>query len=45
LDVAPAEPMLASNWGYLALPPVFILIFSIREWLVRREKRNSSLLF
>ncbi|HYL78466.1 MAG TPA: hypothetical protein VEU96_30015 [Bryobacteraceae bacterium] len=37
LNIAQPAPMLASNWEYLALPPVFILLFAVREWLVRRR--------
>lgn len=37
LNIAQPTPMLASNWEYLAVPPVFILLFAVREWLVRRR--------
>jgi hypothetical protein len=37
LIVAPPAMTLASNWGYLALPPIFIAIFAIRERLVRHR--------
>jgi len=37
LNITQPAPMLASNWEYLALPPIFILLFAVREWLVRRR--------
>ncbi len=37
LNIAQPAPMLASNWEYLAVPPVFILLFAVREWLIRRR--------
>ena len=37
LNIAQPTPVLASNWEYLALPPVFILLFAVREWLIRRR--------
>jgi hypothetical protein len=43
LNIAPAAPMLATNWEYVAVPPVFILLFAIREWLVRRRRRTDIL--
>jgi hypothetical protein len=39
LNVGPPAMTLASNWGYLALPPVFIAIFAIGELLVRQRAR------
>ena len=39
LNIAQPTPMLASNWEYLAVPPVFILLFALREWLIRRKAR------
>jgi hypothetical protein len=37
MTVAPHGMTLASNWGYLAFPPIFIAIFAIRERLVRHR--------
>ncbi|HEV2690130.1 MAG TPA: hypothetical protein VGV35_16345 [Bryobacteraceae bacterium] len=41
LDIAPPAPLLASNWEYLALPPIFVVIFAIREWLIRRRINST----
>jgi hypothetical protein len=33
VTIAPAPPVLAAYWSYLALPPVFILIFALHQSL------------
>ena len=43
VNVAPPAAMLASNWEYVAVPPVLILVFAIREWLVRRRRSTDIL--
>lgn len=43
IDVPKPSLMLASNWQYVALPPVFIALFAVREWLVRRRARAAIL--
>lgn len=43
VNVSPSAPMLASNWEYVAVPPVLILVFAIREWLVRRRRSTDIL--
>jgi hypothetical protein len=37
IDVAPAPEMAASYWSYIAFPPLMIVVFAIREWLLRRR--------
>src|SRR6267142_4589556 len=37
IDVAPAPEMAASYWGYIAFPPLMIVGFVVREWLLRRR--------
>ena len=42
--VAPANPVLLVYWRSLALPPLFISLFAVNQWLKRREgaKRQRS---
>jgi hypothetical protein len=42
LDVAPTRAMLASYWGYVAFPPVMIVLFALREWLLRRSAHRKE---
>jgi hypothetical protein len=37
IEVAARREMLASYWGYVAFPPLTIIAFAIREWLMRRK--------
>jgi hypothetical protein len=41
LPVAPAPPRLQGVWPYLALPPVVVACFALREWLARRGHSGS----
>ena len=41
IDVAPAPEMAASYWRYIAFPPLMILVFVIRERLIRRRKQRA----
>jgi hypothetical protein len=40
IDVAPAPEMAASYWGYIAFPPLMIVLFVIRERLIRRRDQQ-----
>ena len=42
IKVAPPRAILHSYFGYVALPPVLILGFVVREWLIRRQPRLRS---
>ena len=42
LDVAPNRAMVASYWGYIAFPPVMIVLFGLREWLLRRSAHRKE---
>jgi hypothetical protein len=44
LDVAPTRAMVASYWGYIAFPPAMIVLFAIREWLLRRKRTSKGTL-
>ena len=44
LDVAPTRAMVASYWGYVAFPPAMIVLFAIREWLLRRNRKFEGTL-
>jgi len=35
IDVASAPEMAASYWSYIAFPPLVIVVFAVREWLLR----------
>jgi hypothetical protein len=37
IDVAPPPEKAASYWSYIAFPPVMIVVFVVREWLLRRR--------
>jgi len=37
IDVAQSHTMAGSYWSYIALPPLMIAGFVIREWLIRRK--------
>ena len=37
IDVASAPEMAASYWSYIAFPPLAIVVFAVREWLLRRR--------
>jgi hypothetical protein len=37
IDVASAPEMAASYWSYIAFPPLVIVVFAVREWLLRRR--------
>jgi hypothetical protein len=40
LPVSPPPPRLLALWPYLALPPVAVALFALREWLVRRRRSD-----
>jgi hypothetical protein len=40
IDVAPAPEKAASYWSYIALPPLMIVGFVVRERLIRRRKKG-----
>ncbi len=40
LPVAEPPPRLLALWPYLALPPAAVSLFALREWLVRRRRRD-----
>lgn len=40
IDVAPPPEMAASYWSYIALPPLMIVGFVVRERLIRRRKKG-----
>lgn len=40
VDVAPAQVLAAPHWKYVAVPPVIIVLFLVREQLVRRKRRG-----
>ena len=44
LEIAPPEPLLASHWAALSLPPLGVMLFALREWLVRRRKSAPPVL-
>ena len=37
IEVAPRLPALLALWPYLALPPLAVAAFAVREWLTRRR--------
>jgi hypothetical protein len=39
IDVAPASQEPASYWSYIAVPPLTIVLFAIRERLIRRKAK------
>jgi hypothetical protein len=39
---APNQQKLETYWSYLAFPPLTVLLFIVREWLVRRHKSASK---
>jgi hypothetical protein len=41
IGVAPNRQKLETYWGYLAFPPLTVLLFTVREWLLRRNKSTS----
>jgi hypothetical protein len=42
IRVAPNRQKLETYWGYLAFPPLTVLLFTVREWLLRRDKPTSK---
>jgi hypothetical protein len=42
LDVAPLPEMAVSYWSYIAFPPLVIVIFVIRQRLVRRKAESRA---
>lgn len=42
IGVAPTQKKLEIYWGYLAFPPVMVLLFTVREWLLRHNKPTSK---
>ena len=40
IDVAPAPEMAASYWSYIAFPPLMIVVFVVRERLIRRKAKG-----
>ena len=38
IEMAPTPVMVISYWGYVALPPVFIVVFVIHGWLIRPKR-------
>jgi len=40
LSVAPSSPVLLVYWRSLALPPVFISLFALNQWLKRRSNKG-----
>jgi len=40
IAVAPTREMVASYWGYIAFPPLIIVLFVIRERLIRRKAKR-----
>jgi hypothetical protein len=39
IDVAPAFEMASSYWSYIAFPPLTIVLFVVRERLIRRKAK------
>ena len=42
ISVSPNQQKLETYWGYLAFPPLMVLLFTIRERLLRRNKPTSK---
>ena len=40
IDVAPAPKMAASYWSYIVFPPLMIVVFLVRERLIRRKAKG-----
>jgi hypothetical protein len=38
IDVAQVSGMAAANWSFLAIPPLMIVLFVIRERLILRKR-------
>lgn len=42
ISVAPANPVLLVYWRSLALPPLFIALFAVNQWLKRRRVKGDK---
>jgi hypothetical protein len=42
ITVAPANPVLLVYWRSLALPPLFISLFAVNQWLKRRRVKGDK---
>ena len=42
LSVAPSNPVLLAYWRSLALPPLFISLFAVNQWLKRRSVNGDK---
>lgn len=42
ITVAPANPVLLVYWRSLALPPLFISLFALSQWLKRRSAKGGK---
>jgi hypothetical protein len=42
LSVAPSNPVLLVYWRSLALPPLFISLFAVNQWLKRRSANGDK---
>jgi hypothetical protein len=42
ITVAPANPVLLVYWRSLALPPLFISLFALNQWLKRRSAKGDN---
>jgi hypothetical protein len=42
IRVAPNQQKLEAYWGYLAFPPLMVLLFTVREWLARRKMQTPK---
>lgn len=42
ITVAPANPVLLVYWRSLALPPLFISLFAVNQWLKRRSAKGDK---
>jgi hypothetical protein len=40
--VAPNQQKLETYWAYLAFPPLMVLLFSVREWLLQGQEPTSK---
>lgn len=42
ITVAPSNPVLLVYWRSLVLPPLFILLFALNQWLKRRSPKGDK---
>ena len=42
IKVAPNQQKMESYGAYLAFPPLMVLLFTVREWLIRHKKHTSK---